>query len=149
MSWSHHRLYRPVALFMSWSCAKFSTAHVYWQKSVSASWNLSKIPLNWHENRSSKLVQSSIKSIRSSEKQIDRIQRCHSLAVWLAVQIGRWKELNYRFKLFHQEPLPLRKREEKTGWGKLIIKIGTIKINAHMTGFQNKEFVEQIFCQDS
>ena len=40
-----------------------------------------------------------------------------------------------------------KKREEKTDWGKLIVKIGTMKMNSHTKGFWNKEFVEHTFCQ--
>ena len=59
------------------------------------------------------------------------------------------KETKLAFYLFCQEPLSLRKREKKTGWGKLIVKIGTIKTNGHTKGFRNKEFVEHTFCQVS
>ena len=138
--------YRPIAVFMFWSCAQFCTAHVRGKKKLFCAMKLKRNSL---EQTKTMVVQRSKKSIRSLKKQIDKMQRCHSLVVWLAVQIVRWKELSYHFILFHLEPLPLRKREKKTGWGKLVVKIGTIKMNGHTKGFRNKEFVEHTFCQVS
>ena len=59
------------------------------------------------------------------------------------------KGTKHHFTLFYHEPLPLTKREEKTGLGKLIVKTATIKMNGHTKGFRNKEFVEHTFCEVS
>ena len=78
------------------------------------------------------------------KKQIDKIQRCHSLCCVVGCSNQKVKGTKTIILSYSIRNHCLWEKE-KTGWGKLIVKIGTIKLNDHMKGVWNKEFAEHTF----